>query len=177
MTDGYLGDMPLNNLVCCLAASITSQYVGECKETSNGCTYGFWLSQGSIINSTIQNETFIPLVSPLLLHRLFMKHKSRSPVTGNEKERRLCALLHCIYESLFTVIERRSWETFTAQYFLLRLWAHVASDDPNKFPVSNNITNVKLSVLLCIDSDDIYGGDVDLNIGVHNSMKTAVMKL
>ena len=82
-----------------------------------------------------------------------------------------------MYESLFTVIERRSWETFTAQYFLLQLWAHVASDDPNKFPVSNNITNVKLSVLLCIDSDDIYGGDVDLNIGVHNSMKTAVMKL
>ena len=81
-----------------------------------------------------------------------------------------------IYESLFTVIEHRSWETFIAWYFLLRLWAHVASDNPNKFPVSNNITNVKLSVLLCKDSDDIYGGDVDLNIGVHNSMKTASRK-
>ena len=87
--------MPLTDLVCCLAASITSQYVGELKETSNDSTYRFWLARGSIINSTIQNKTFIPLVSPLLLHRLFIMHKSQSPVTGNEKEEhRLCALLH-----------------------------------------------------------------------------------
>ena len=166
--------MPLKDLVCCLAASITSQNVGKLKETSKEHTYGFWLSRGSI---TIQNETFIPLVSPLLLHRLFTNHKSLHPVSDNEREEyQLCTLFHCIYESLFTVIERRSWETFTSQYFLLRLWAHVASNYPNMFPVSNNITNVKLSVLLNIKSDYIYGGDVDLNIGVHNSIRTAIYK-
>ena len=56
------------DFVCCLGASITSTEVGKQTITTDD-------HQGSIINSPIQNVTFIPLVSPLLLHKLITKNQ------------------------------------------------------------------------------------------------------
>ena len=55
------------------------------------------------------------------------------------------------------------------------MWAHVASAHRNKFPVSDNTTKIKL--LQLFGTHVIYGGDLNLTIGVHKSMQTLISDL
>ena len=173
MVGKFLGDIPDQDLIHCLADCITSTKVGENTTTTDNKTYGFWLRRGSIVNSPIQNGLFIPCVPPLLLHRLYVQVRRERMITDVQKE--VCQLsitLWSLYEHLFKCIEHRSWETYLSYYILIRLWAHVASAHRNKFPVSDNTTIIKLSQLF--GADVIYGGDLNLTIGVHKSMQTLI---
>ena len=175
MVGKFLGDIPDQDLIHCLADCITSTKVGENTTTTSNKTYGYWLRRCSIVNSPIQNGLFIPRVPPLLLYPLYMQVPLQRMINTTDVQKEVCQLsitLWNLYEHLFKCIEHRTWETFLSYYFLIRLWAHVASAHRNKFPVSDNITNIKLSQLL--ETHVIYGGDLNLTIGVHKSMQTFI---
>ena len=175
MVGKFLGDIPDQDLIHCLADCITSTKVGENTRTTSNKTYGYWLSRGSIVNSPIQNGLFIPRVPPLLLHRLYLQAQETIISDVQNELHQLSITLWNLYHHLFTCIEHRTWETFLSYYILIRLWAHVASAHRNKFPVSDNITKIKLSQLF--GTHVIYGGDLNLTIGVHKSMQTLISDL